>query len=76
MHKYFVEIYEYTVAGALNPRASFTQTCDNEIQLRAIRDRYAYERQDNGMAKYKVKAYKLKYTEVSNLDAEISGMFE
>lgn len=81
MHKYFVEIFQYKENGSLESRAFTTATADNELQLRAIRDRYAYEMQvdeegnPTSMKAYKVVAHKLAYIAIADLDAEINGIF-
>lgn len=87
MHKYFVEIFRYTEVGALESRPMLTQTCDNELQLRKIHDTYAYEYQtrtdeetgetvQTSNKMYKVKAYKLTYKAISDIDAECGQIFE
>lgn len=89
MHKYFIEIFKYTETGALETRPFMTQTCDNELQLRKIRDQYAYEYQTmevtdeegnvsvvkTGNKMYKVVAHKLAYIKIADIDAEINGIF-
>lgn len=82
MHKYFVEIYRYNIHGALESRPFTTLTADNELQLRKIRDQYAYEMQmdEEGfpttLKAYKVVAHKIGYHMIADLDAEINGIFE
>lgn len=87
MHNYFIEIYKYTSEGSLESRPYTTMTADTPLQLRKIRDQYAYEYQtrideetgetvSTGNKMYKVKAYKLQYKAISDLDAEISQIFE
>lgn len=86
MHKYFIEIFEYTAEGALKTIPLTTRTADNELQLRAIRDQYAYQYQmtvdENGNEiptankMYKVKAYRLAYVNIEDIDAEISEIFQ
>lgn len=87
MHKYFVEIFKYTESGSLEDRAFTTMTADNELQLRKIRDQYAYEMQTKtdpetgetvktNLKAYKVRAYKICYKVIANLDAEIASAFD
>lgn len=85
MHKYFIEIFKYDEVGALEPRAFLTQFADNEIQLRGLRDKYAYEYQTTtdaegnevktGNKAYKVVAHKLTYIKIEDIDAEINEIF-
>lgn len=86
MHKYFVEIFQYTPEGSLKTIPFLTKTADNELQLRAIRDQYAYQKQmtvdedgneiEGTMKAYKVVAHKLCYVQIENIDAEISEIFQ
>ena len=81
MHRYFVEIYKYKENGSLESRPIMTQTCDNELQLRKIRDQYAYEMQTDAegnstsMKAFKVIAHKLTYVKIDDIDAEINRIF-
>lgn len=87
MHNYFIEIYRYTETGALEARPFTTTTADTPLQLRKIRDQYAYEYQTRideetgetiktANKMYKVRAYKLQYKVLNDLDAEIAQIFE
>lgn len=87
MHKYFIEIFKYTTDGALETRPFTTMTADNELQLRKIRDQYAYEYQtklneETGEVEvtsnkaYKVRVYKLQYKVLTDVDAEINKVFD
>lgn len=87
MHKYFIEIYKYTSDGALETLPFTTKYADNEIQLRAIRDQYAYEYQTRvdeetgetvttANKVYKVRAYKFTYKVLADMDKEIASYFD
>ena len=85
MHKYFIEIFRYNANGSLETRPFTTTTCDNELQLRKIRDQYAYEYQTNvdeegnvtqtSNKMYKVVAHKFTYKKIADLDAEINQIY-
>lgn len=82
MHKYFIEIFRYTEAGALEPHHFATFKADDELQVQNIRDKYEYELQTvtRGDEEIRIKAYKvvlhkLAYVKVANIDAEINGIF-